>query len=262
MAGAGTRSEMRPGRRGGTWSRLVATTPWWLVIILVAAAFVLFSMLTDARYVDTLRYLIGGVGLTVLLSVTSYAAALVLGLLAGLGRVSRNGILYTIATVYVEIVRGVPLLVIIVYAQFVVAPALGTNRYAVLSAFMALSFGYGAYLAEVFRAGIESIERGQGEAARSLGMTYRQAMRYVILPQAVRRVLPPLGNDFVAMLKDSSLVSAIAVSELTQLGRIHASRTFDFFRTYNAVAVLYLILTLLLSLGVRYLERISSVGRR
>jgi polar amino acid transport system permease protein len=169
---------------------------------------------------------------------------------------------YTLATLYVEVVRGVPLLLIIIYAHYVVAPVIGTNRNAAISGIMALSFGYGAYLAEVFRAGIESIERGQSEAARSLGMSYRQAMRYVILPQAVRRVLPPLGNDFVAILKDSSLVSAIAVNELTKLGQIEASRTFDTFRTYNAVAVLYLILTLLLSLGVRYLERMTSVGRR
>jgi len=259
---AGARSDVQIGRRGATWSRVVAATPWWLVIILVAGGVVLFSMLTNARYVDALRYLIRGVGLTVLLSVSSYAAAMVLGLVAGLGRVSRSRLLYTISTVYVEIVRGVPLLVIIIYAHYVVAPMIGTNRYAAFSGFMALSFGYGAYLAEVFRAGIESIERGQGEAARSLGMSYRQSMRYIILPQAVRRVLPPLGNDFVAMLKDSSLVSAIAVSELTKLGQIQAARTFDTFRTYNAVAVLYLILTLLLSLGVRYLERISSFGRR
>jgi polar amino acid transport system permease protein len=93
-------------------------------------------------------------------------------------------------------------------------------------------------------------------------MSYPQSMRYVILPQAIRRVLPALGNDFIAMLKDSSLVSAIAVEELTKLGQIQAARTFDTFRTYNAVAVLYLILTLLLSLGVRYLERLTSYGRR
>jgi polar amino acid transport system permease protein len=125
---------------------------------------------------------------------------------------------------------------------------------------IALSVGYGAYLAEVYRAGIESIERGQMEAARSLGMSYAQAMRFVILPQAVRRVLPPLGNDFIAMLKDSSLVSAIAVNELTKLGQIEAARTFDTFRAFNAVAVLYLALTLVLSLGVRLIERTARVG--
>jgi polar amino acid transport system permease protein len=251
---AGARTDTQLSKRDSQVSRLLARTPWWLVIIVVVGAFVLFSMLSSEKYVSALRYLITGVGLTVLLSIVSYAAAVVLGLIAGLGRVSRNRITNTIATLYVEVVRGVPLLVIIIYAHYVVAPVIGTNRNAAFSGFMALAFGYGAYLAEVFRAGIESIERGQAEAARSLGMTYPQSMRYVILPQAIRRVLPALGNDFVAMLKDSSLVSAIAVNELTKLGQIEASRTFDTFRTYNAVAVL--------SLGVRYLERITSYGRR
>ena len=260
---AGARSEVQLSRRSpSAFARLVAQIPWWLVIILVAGALVLFSMLSQERYVNALRYLVRGVGLTVFLSITSYAVALVLGLIAGLGRVSRNKILNTLATIYVEIVRGVPLLVIIIYAHFVIAPALGTNRQPLLSGIMALSFGYGAYLAEVFRGGIESIERGQSEAARSLGMNYKQTMRHIVLPQAIRRVLPPLGNDFIAMLKDSSLVSAIAIEELTQLGRIQAARTFDTFRTFNAVAVLYLILTLLLSLGVRYLERMGNRGRR
>lgn len=259
---AGARSDVKLARRSSDWSRMAARVPWWLIIILIVGAFVLFSMLTDEKYTRALTYLIRGVGLTVLISVISYAAALVLGLIAGLGRVSRNTAIHTVATLYVEVVRGVPLLLIIIYAHYVVAPVIGTNRNAVFSGIMALSFGYGAYLAEVFRAGIESIERGQAEASRSLGMSYRQAMRYVILPQAIRRVLPPLGNDFIAILKDSSLVSAIAVNELTKLGQIEASRTFDTFRTYNAVAVLYLILTLLLSLGVRYLERMTSVGRR
>ncbi len=259
---AGTRSDVQLTRRRMAWSRHLDTVPWWLVIVLAAGALVLFSMLSNERYVNALSYLIRGVRLTVFISVVSYLVALVLGLIAGLGRVSRNKLINTIATLYVEVVRGVPLLVIIIYAHYVVAPFLGTNRQPVFSGIMALSFGYGAYLAEVFRAGIESIERGQGEAARSLGMSYRQSMRYIILPQAIRRVLPPLGNDFVAMLKDSSLVSAIAISELTKLGQIEAARTFDTFRTYNAVAFLYLTLTLILSLGVRYLERISSVGRR
>jgi polar amino acid transport system permease protein len=259
---AGARAELQPIDRGSTFGRIAAQMPWWLIIIVITGAVVLYSMLTQETYVNALTYLIRGVGLTILITVASYAIALVIGLLAGLGRVSHSTVVNTIATLYVEIVRGVPLLVIIIYVHYVIAPAIGTNRNATLSGIMALAFGYGAYLAEVFRAGIESVERGQVEAARSLGMDRRQAMRFVILPQAIRRVLPPLGNDFIAMLKDSSLVSAIAVNELTKLGQIEASRTFNQFRTLNAVAILYLILTLLLSLGVRYLERITSRGRR
>jgi polar amino acid transport system permease protein len=254
--------EVGRGQGRAIWGARLAQAPWWLLIILLLIAIVIFSMLQSPEYVSALSYLLRGVGLTIVLSVASYAIALLIGLIAGLGRVSRNTVLYTIATVYVEIIRGVPLLVIIIYAQFVVAPVLGTNRNPVLSGIMALSIGYGAYLAEVYRAGIESIERGQMEAARSLGMSYGQSMRHIILPQAIRRVLPPLGNDFIAMLKDSSLVSAIAVNELTKLGQIEAARTFNTFRTFNAVAILYLILTLLLSLGVRVIERRTSGGKR
>jgi polar amino acid transport system permease protein len=125
---------------------------------------------------------------------------------------------------------------------------------------MALTIGYSAFLSEIFRAGIESIEKGQMEAARSLGMTYWQAMRHVILPQAVQRVLPPLGNDFVAMLKDSSLVSVLGVRDITMLGKVYSTSTFRFFETYNIVAFLYLSMTILLSLGVRYIERRMSTN--
>jgi polar amino acid transport system permease protein len=114
--------------------------------------------------------------------------------------------------------------------------------------------GYGAFEAEVFRAGIQSIGKGQMEAAKSLGMTYFQAMRFIVLPQAIRRVLPPLGNDFIACLKDSSLVSVVAVNELTQMGRLRTAATFRAMETYNMVAFLYLSMTLLLSLLVRWLE--------
>lgn len=259
---AGARSEPQLGPIRSSRSARLINAPWWLLIIMLIGALVIYSMLQEERYVSALTFLLRGVRLTLILSISAYAVALVLGLIAGLGRVSRNVVFYTLATLYVEVIRGVPLLVIIVYVQFVVAPVIGTNRNPVLSGIIALAVGYGAYLAEVYRAGIESIERGQMEAGRSLGMSYGQTMRRIILPQAIRRVLPPLGNDFIAILKDSSLVSAIAVEELTQLGRLQAARTFDQFRTLNAVAVLYLILTLLLSLGVRMIERRTSGGRR
>jgi polar amino acid transport system permease protein len=124
-----------------------------------------------------------------------------------------------------------------------------------LRAIIALAIGYGAYEAEIFRAGIQSIGRGQMEAARSLGMTYFQAMRFIILPQAIRRVLPPLGNDFISMLKDSSLATVLAVREITQLGRLRRASTFRVFETFNVVTFLYLSMTLVLSAGVRVLER-------
>ena len=122
-------------------------------------------------------------------------------------------------------------------------------------AILALVIGYSAFLSEIFRAGIESIERGQVEAAQSLGMSPWQVMRYVVLPQAIRRVLPPLGNDFIAMLKDSSLVSVLGVPDITQMGKVYAASTFLYFETYNIVALLYLAMTIVLSLLVRWLER-------
>ena len=122
-------------------------------------------------------------------------------------------------------------------------------------AIIALAFGYGAYEAEVFRAGIQSIGKGQMEAAKSLGMSYFQGMRFIVLPQAIRRVLPPLGNDFIACLKDSSLATVLAVNELTQLGRMLRASTFRVLETFNVMAFLYLSMTLLLSGAVRWLEK-------
>jgi ABC-type amino acid transport system permease subunit len=172
---------------------------------------------------------------------------------------------YTVSTLYVEVIRGIPMLVIVLYMGFAITPALrnatGTWGFGEIdlrglpAATIGLAFGYGAYLAEVYRAGIESIPRGQLEAARSLGMTYFQAMRHVILPQAIRLVLPPFGNDFIAMLKDTSLISVIALPEILQQGRLWISRNFRAFEGYNSVAMLYLIMTLLLSLLVRWIER-------
>jgi polar amino acid transport system permease protein len=176
---------------------------------------------------------------------------------------------YTFSTLYVEMIRGVPMLVIVLYMGFAITPLVrdaSENWFTgqidlrgLPAAIIALAFGYGAYLAEIYRAGIESIPRGQMEAARSLGMSYFQAMRHVILPQAIRVVLPPLGNDFIAMLKDSSLISVIALPEILQQGRLWISRNFRAFEGYNTVAMLYLVMTLLLSMLVRYIERRARI---
>ncbi len=172
---------------------------------------------------------------------------------------------YTLSTLYVEIVRGVPMLVIILYMGFAVTPALrnatdgNIDLRGLPAAVIGLAFGYGAYMAEVFRAGIQSIPKGQMEAARSLGMTYSQAMRLVILPQAIRLILPPLGNDLIAMLKDTSLISVIALPEMLQSGRLWISRNFRAFEGFNTVMILYLIMTLFLSMMVRVVERRSKL---
>lgn len=210
-------------------------------------------------------WLARGLMLTIRATLLGFGLALILGLITGLMLISKNPITLAISRLYVEVVRGIPMLVIILYAGFVIGPMLrdasgGAIELGRLTgAVLGLGLGYGAYLAEVFRAGIQSIHYGQMEAARSLGMSYFQAMRYVILPQAIRVVLPPLGNDLIAMLKDSSLISVVALPEILQSGRLWVSRTFRGFEGYNTVALFYLVLTLLLSLLVRFIERKAAL---
>lgn len=269
---------VRPPRRAGWDWR---TWPWWAVLLGAFGIWTALAVLQSPDYQATARFLLRGIPVTLQLTVTAYAIALVLGLIAGLGRVSRNVLFYNLSTLYVEFIRGVPLLVVLFYVAFVAAPPLGDAfigagqawgvpalanlgrliRSEMGRAVTGLAIGYGAYLAEVYRAGIESIPKGQMEAARSLGMTYWQAMRFVILPQAIRNILPPLGNDFIAMLKDTALASAIAVPELMYVGRQRAAGTFRYFEVYNTVALLYLAMTLLLSLLVRAMERRTAVPR-
>ncbi|MDW8065862.1 MAG: amino acid ABC transporter permease [Anaerolineae bacterium] len=266
-----------PRRVGLDWR----TWPWWAVLLGMFGFWIVVAILYSPDYQATVRFLLRGIPITLQLTVIAYSIALILGLIAGLGRVSRNVIFYNLSTLYVEFIRGVPLLVVLFYVAFVAAPPMGDAligagqawgipplvqlgrliRSEMGRAVTGLAIGYGAYLAEVYRAGIESIPKGQMEAARSLGMTYWQAMRFVILPQAIRNVLPPLGNDFIAMLKDTALASAIAVPELMYVGRQRAAGTFRYFEVYNTVALLYLVMTLLLSLLVRALERRTAVPR-
>jgi len=235
--------------------------PWWAIIIIVLGVFVGYSMLTSEAYLKVLNFVMDGVKLTLQTTVMAFVLALILGLLGGLGRVSKNPILYGVATLYVEVIRGLPMLVIILYMGFVIGPWIrdftnGAFDPPMLQrAVIALGFGYGAYLTEVYRAGIQSIHRGQMEAARSLGMGYFQAMRYVILPQAFRIIMPPLVNNLSALLKDSSLIAVIALPDLLQMGRLYISRTFRAFEGYNTVALLYLLMTLILSSLSRVLER-------
>ena len=202
-----------------------------------------------------------GISVTIYTTLVGFMVAMVLGLLAGLGRISQNTFIRNLAITYVEFIRGVPTLVLIFTVAFVLIPE-GADFLGVVNnvpqntrAVIALAVIYGAFLAEIFRAGIESIHKGQMEAARSLGMTYGQAMRYIILPQAIRNILPALGNDFIAMLKDSSLVSVLAVRDITQQARLYAGSSFRFRETYLVLTFLYLTMTLTLSLLLRWYER-------
>jgi polar amino acid transport system permease protein len=197
--------------------------------------------------------LLVGLWITLKISAWSLVFALLLGLVAGLGRVSANPAAHGLATTYVEIIRGTPLLVQIFIFYFFFGTVLELSPFT--AGVAALAVFTGAYVAEIIRAGIEAVPRGQMEAARSLGMSTAQAMRLVILPQALRRTLPPLAGQFISLIKDSSLVSIIAITDLSKAGREVVSSTFSPFEVWFTVALMYLALTGALSLLVRRLER-------
>ncbi|MEM6448351.1 MAG: amino acid ABC transporter permease [Cyanobacteria bacterium J06642_2] len=249
--------------------RQLQAVPLWVYVLAIAAVAISIGIFSSPGSQDILKILARGFGLTLRISLLSYAMAVVIGLIAGLGRVSANPIVHTLATLYVEILRGVPILVVVLYVAFVLGSQsieLFGREFAIRSNFwraaIALSLSYGAYLAEVIRSGIQAIPKGQIEASRALGLGPLKTLGLVVVPQAFRIVLPPLGNDFIALIKDSSLASVISVAELTQQTRFYVSRTFDTFGGWTMAALLYLSLTLILSLGVRLLERYSRVNER
>jgi polar amino acid transport system permease protein len=255
--------------------------PWWLVAIISFLVLMLILILTNEDYRRAFNFIRGGFGspqglgtgglesligtgitVTIYTTLVAFGIALFIGLFAGLGRISKNVAISNIAITYIEFIRGVPTLVLIFTVAFVIVPAvaelLGIPGQRISNnsrGIIALAVIYGAFLAEVFRAGIESVPHGQMEAARSLGLSGRQAMRHVILPQGIRNVLPALGNDFIAMLKDSSLVSVLAVRDLTQQARLYAGSTFRFRESYLVLTFLYLSMTIALSLLLRWYEK-------
>ncbi|HPE89434.1 MAG TPA: amino acid ABC transporter permease [Spirochaetia bacterium] len=264
---------MTNGRRA---ARIAAGVPWWLVLLVGLGAIALGTALADASYRVIFGAVARGFGVTIGVALASYAASLALGLLLGLARSSRLRPLREASTFYIELVRGLPMLVILYYIAFVGAPALAEVlngllapliRAGAVKAFqardfsfatragLALTLGYAAFIAEIFRAGIESVDKGQVEAAHALGLSHSQTMLRVVLPQAVKNVLPALANEFVAIIKDSALVSVLGVQDITQIGKVYAASTFKFFETYNVVAFFYLCMTVSLSMLVRALER-------
>ena len=285
MTATSTTAAPPEARRASLWQRLWQQ-PLWAYAVILFGGVMLYLILADPNYRDTFFFLLPGVQVTLRIALSAYAFAIVLGLLIGLARTSKNPVVYNLATFYVQVVRGIPMIVLILYVAFVgtteVVNALkalgnwgltwaggsfleglfrGLSQVSIRQlsletrAIIALGLGYAAFEAEVFRAGIESIGKGQMEAALSLGMSYWQAMRLVILPQAIRRILPPLGNDLVAIIKDSALVTVLAVRDITQLARLRKAATFRSLETYNVVLFLYLSMTLSLSALVRYIER-------
>ncbi|GAB4409493.1 MAG: amino acid ABC transporter permease [Anaerolineales bacterium] len=256
---------------------------WWFLVLAVVGVVSLLVFVKPDPFLRIVLFLRDGIGVTVRITVISFAFILVVGLIGGLGRLAKNWLIHGIASLYVEIIRGIPLLVQLLFLYFAfpqvldgvgawlmkLSPALhGAGQWLVdvkpdpfVMAVAGLTICYGAYMSEIYRAGIQSISKGQMEAARSLGMSYFQAMRYVILPQAVRVILPPVGNEFVALLKDSSLVSVVAVSDMTRRGREFMSSSFMSLETWTMVALLYLVMTLFASRVVAYIERKTAFAK-
>ncbi|TXH02437.1 MAG: amino acid ABC transporter permease [Candidatus Moraniibacteriota bacterium] len=277
-----------------------AEWPWWLIAAIGLVFYLVYLVLTDAETRSSFWYMLGqkpdalllgqlafkGIVITLVIAICGYLVAMSFGLLLGLMRTSSNPILNNVASFYVEIIRGVPMLVLLLYVAFVIAPPI-TPFFASIAnifvnlgnlllyntgiisepfkavtaianhwrAIIALGLGYAAFEAEVFRAGIQSIERGQYEAGKALGLSYLQMMRHIILPQAIRRVLPALGNDFISMVKDSSLASVLGVQDMTQLAKLVASGNFLYMQTLTLLAFVYLTIVVLLTRLLRAMER-------
>lgn len=200
-------------------------------------------------------YLLEGAVLTLKITVLSVAFGMVLGLIAGLFKLSKSRILFAIATAYIDFFRGTPLFVQILLLYFGILPLIMRTDDPFAAAVIACSLNSGAYIAEIVRAGIQAVDRGQMEAARSLGMNTRQAMTYVILPQAYKIVIPPLLNEFIAVLKDTSLVAVISAEELTMRGKLLYSTYFEAAWIWGTVAIMYFIMTKLLAILGDFIER-------
>lgn len=245
--------------------------PWWLVVAGAIAAYFLYRIVADDLYAQVLTTLSRGIVITLFVTFVAFGLAASLGLLLALASLSRFLLVRQLARFYIEIVRGVPILVLLLYVAFVLAPALvalwnamveplgfepaRTRDFSLMwRAIIALMIGYSAFIAEVFRAGLQAVDPGQIEAAKALGLNGMQRFRHIVFPQAFRMILPPLGNDFIAMIKDSSLVSVLGVLDVTQLGKLTAAGNFRYFETYNVVALIYLLMTVTLSLALRRLE--------
>jgi polar amino acid transport system permease protein len=293
----------------GFVKNLLTRRLWFIAFIGIDIA-VIYGIVNDPVLIETWNFIWPGINTTLQITIWSFLFAIVLGLITALARISKNILVYNISTLYVELFRGLPLLVIVLIFGFVVTPAVADfvggpdpviengqvtvpcqaripliddllQRLARVSEeriathciklrdidpvariVFAFALTYGAFMSEVFRAGIESISRGQSEAARSLGMTYVQSMRYVILPQAVRNVLPAIANNFILLLKDTSLASVVAVPEISHLTRQYSSNRFRYPEGLLVLSFIYANLTIILSMLVLYLERQMQRDRR
>jgi polar amino acid transport system permease protein len=252
-----TRTQRRKLLRYGAYALAFAIL---IGVAVTTAAYSTYSWDWDTFFDKGLTRLVAAIPVTLAVAAVSLLVALPLGILVGLCRVARDPVAYGLGTAYVEVIRGTPLLVQLYVWYFVIGDVYGLSEFqagcAGLSCFTA------SYIAEIVRGGIQSIDRGQMEAARSLGLSHVQAMIHVILPQTLRRVLPPLASEFIALVKDSSLVSVIGLTELTKATRDVQGRLFLTFEAWLSAAVIYLVINLILSLAVRQLEKKLGQGQR
>ena len=274
-----------PDNSGPRRSRLLnfnaSRLPWWAFVMLGLFAYVGYLIVADEGTRSIYQFVSGidlpfvfrGIFITLAVTLGSFGVGLILGAITGMMRSSNNVILYNIASLYVELLRGIPLLVVLLYVVFVITPVAASGLQTLLQlvfpevevttrsvplvvrAMLGIGILYGAFMAEIFRSGIQSIDKGQLEAARGLGLNYRSMMMFIIIPQAARRITPPLGNEFIAILKDSSLVAILGIQDITQLARLRYSATFEYFETLTALALIYLFLVLVLSRFVNWFER-------
>ena len=212
--------------------------------------------------INSFPLLLKGAGLTLEITALAVGLGLVIGLILSLAQLSKSSLLRWPAKIYVDVMRGTPLLIQIFIIYFALPNVIGTRVDPFVAAVAACSLNSGAYVAEIFRAGIQSISIGQMRAGLSLGMTYTQTMRYIVLPQAFRRIIPPLGNEFIAMLKDSSLVSVIGFEELTRSGQLIIAETYGTMEIWTTVAILYLAMTLSITRLVGWMEKRNKIVER
>jgi polar amino acid transport system permease protein len=250
--------------------------PYWLVAAVLVGIAAALSIAASDLYAQIFVTVAKGIGITIFVTIVAFALASALGLGVALTGLSRSKLLSQVARFYIEIIRGVPILVLLFWIAFAGVPAfvalwnaltaplqaaglLGEMQVRDVSllwrAVIALMIAYSSFIAEIFRAGIQSVPEGQIDAAKTLGLTRAQRFRHIVWPQAFRTILPPYSNDFIAMVKDSSLVSVLGVADITQMGKVYAAGSFRFFETYSIVAYIYLLLTISLSLALRGLER-------
>ncbi|MBB4291756.1 polar amino acid transport system permease protein [Rhizobium leguminosarum] len=250
--------------------------PWWLVVLILIGIVLAAVIITNDIYTQVFRTVVNGAGITVFVTLVAFVLATVLGLGIALLGLADSLVLRQIARFYIEIIRGIPMLVLLFYVAFVGAPGfVAAYNFAITPlvksgvaepilvrdlslmwrAIFALMIGYSSFIAEIFRAGFQSVDIGQIEAAKSLGLSRYRRFRLVVFPQAIRVIFPPLSNDFVSMVKDSSLVSVLGVADITQMGKVYASGSFRFFETYSIVTYIYLLLTIGLSLFLRRIEK-------